>query len=210
MRPSRWLWVLMLGAAAFGQTAQQHHPPRSAEEYARVLNDPQRDLWQLPDQVVEALRLKPGDVVADIGAGTGYFSRRLARRAAKVYAVDIDPKLLEYARRDAPANLETVLATPDDPKLAARSVDLIFICDVLHHIENRAAYYAKLERALKPGGRIVNIDFFKNPTPMGPPLEMRLSEEQVIGELAAAGFRKAASYDLLPYQYYLVFERAKR
>ncbi len=193
--------------ALFAQTAHQHHPPQSAAEYAKVLNDPARDGWQKPHEVVMALQLKPSDVVADIGAGTGYFARRFAMHAAKVYAVDIDAGLLKIAAENAPKNMETVLATPDDPKLADSSVDLVFICDVLHHIENRPAYYAKLAKALKPGGRIVNIDFFKRQLPVGPPVEMKLSEEQVMAELAAAGFKKKAAHTFLTYQYFLVFEK---
>jgi ubiquinone/menaquinone biosynthesis C-methylase UbiE len=199
-----WLSLAALGAA---QTAHQHHPPHDAAEYARILEDPQRDTWQLPHQVVMALELKPTETVADIGAGTGYFARRFAHHAKKVYAVDIDPKLLEMIRKDAPSNLETVLAAPDDPKLPPASVDTIFFCDVLHHIENRGAYYAKLARALKPGGRIVDIDFHKKETPVGPPQEMRISEEAIVKEFSAAGFRKSKSLDILPYQYFLFFKR---
>ena len=202
------LVVAAFAALAAAQTEHQHHPPHDAQEYARVLEDPQRDLWQLPHDVIMALELKRSDVVADIGAGTGYFARRLAQHAGKVYAVDIDPKLLEIAKKNLPANVETVLAAPDDPKLADASVDMIFFCDVLHHIENRPAYYRKLARALKPGGRIVDIDFHKNkPTPFGPPEAMRLSEDTVAGELKAAGFRQTKSLEILPYQYFLVFER---
>jgi ubiquinone/menaquinone biosynthesis C-methylase UbiE len=105
--------------------------------------------------------------------------------------------------------IKTVHATPDDPKLAPASVDTVFICDVLHHIDHRGAYYAKLDAALKPGGRIVIIDFYKKQLPVGPPVSMKLSEEEVIGELKKAGFAKTASYDFLPHQYFLVFERAK-
>ena len=195
-------------ACAAAQTAHQHHPPQDAQEYARVLEDPQRDAWQLPHDVIMALELKPSEVVADIGAGTGYFSRRFAHHVKKVYAVDIDAKLLEIAKKDAPANVEIVLAAADDPKLPAAAVDTIFFCDVLHHIENRPAYYAKLARALKPGGRIVNIDFHKDkPTPFGPPEAMRIAEADVVKELEAAGFRKTRSFDLLPYQYFLVFQQ---
>ena len=143
---------------AGAQTQHQQHPPRSAEEYLKVLNDPKRDAWQKPHEVLQALDLKSTEIIADIGAGGGYFTRRFAHHAGKAYAVDIDAKLLEAAKKDAPANLETVLALPDDPKLPDRSVDTIFFCDVLHHIDNRPAYYAKLARALKPGGRIVMID----------------------------------------------------
>jgi arsenite methyltransferase len=201
---------LLLAASMGAQVAHQHHPPRDAAEYAKVLEDPARDAWQLPHQVVMALDLKPGETVADIGAGTGYFSRRFARHAAKVYAVDIDAKLLEVLKRDAPPNVVTVLATPDDPKLPAASVDTIFFCDVLHHIANRPSYYAKLARALKPGGRIVNIDFYKKALPVGPPESMKLSDRQVESELAAAGFRKVKRFDMLPYQYFLVFDARPR
>jgi arsenite methyltransferase len=203
---------LAITAAAFAalaaaQVQHQHPLQHSAEEYIRVLNDPKRDMWQLPHEVVMTLGLKPAEVVADIGAGTGYFARRFAHHAKKVYAVDIDQKLLDVAAKDAPANLETILAAPDDPKLPAHSVDTIFFCDVLHHIENRPAYYAKLLMALRPGGRIVNIDFHKKETPVGPPMAMRLSEETITAEFEAAGLRRVRSIDLLPYQYFLVFER---
>jgi len=202
------LHLLLLAALVAGptQVQHQHHPPRDAGEYARVLEDPARDEWQKPHEVIMALGLKPADTVADLGAGSGYFARRLARHAAKVYAVDIDAKLLEILKKDAPANIETVLAPPDDPKLGPQSTDLVFICDVLHHIENRAAYLPKLRTALKPGGRVVNIDFYKKDLPVGPPVSMKLSEEQVIAEFKGAGFRLKRKLSFLPYQYFLEFE----
>ncbi len=197
--------VLLFMAAALGQSAHQHHPPRSAQEYAHVLDDPQRDTWQKPHEVMEALAIKPDEVIADIGSGTGYFAKRFAHHAAKVYAVDISAELLKKAKQDAPANLEPVLAAPDDPKLPPRSVDTVFFCDVLHHIENRPAYLKKLRAALKPGGRVVNIDFYKKPLPVGPPEGMKLSEQDVTAAFAAAGFRLSKKLDFLPYQYFLVF-----
>lgn len=205
----RYLSLFLLAASAvLPQQQHQHHPPRSAEQYARSLENPKRDAWQKPHEVVMALDLKPEETIADIGAGTGYFARHFARHAAKVYAVDIDEKLLGMAKAKAPGNLEIVLAEPDDPKLPEQSVDTIFFCNVLHHIENRGPYYQKLAKALKPGGRIVNIDFYKKPLPVGPGVGMKLSEEQVIGEFEAAGFRLVKKFDFLPYQYFLVFERA--
>jgi arsenite methyltransferase len=199
-------YMLILSTVAFAQVPHQHHPP-SSEEYAKVLEDPSRDEWQKPHDVVMALNLKPTDTIADIGAGTGYFARRFAMHAGKVYAVDIDQKLLDIAGKDAPANLKTVLATADDPRLPDGSVDVIFFCDVLHHIENRAAYYPKLAKALKPGGRIVVIEFYKKDMPIGPPPSMKLSDEEVIGELRSAGFTLSKRLDILPYQYYLFFDK---
>jgi ubiquinone/menaquinone biosynthesis C-methylase UbiE len=198
--------VFMFAVVALGQVPHQHHPPSSGE-YAKVLEDPSRDAWQKPHEVVMALGLKPTDVVADIGAGTGYFARRFAEHAAKVYAVDIDKDLLAIAQKDAPRNLTTVLAAPDDPRLPEHSVDLIFFCDVLHHIANRAAYYPKVAKVLKADGRLVVIDFYKKDLPVGPPPSMKLSDEEVIGELRNAGFALTNRLDILPYQYYLFFER---
>ncbi len=199
--------ILALCAAAFGQVAHQknHHP--SSDEFAKILEDPSRDKWQKPHEVVMALDLKPDETVADIGAGTGYFARRFAMHAGKVYAVDIDEKLLKIAGKDAPKNMVTVLAAPDDARLPAASVDTIFFCDVLHHIDKRPAYYAKLAQALKPGGRIVIIEFHKKEMDVGPPPSMKLSDQEVIAELDKAGFRLAKRMDFLPYQYYLSFEK---
>jgi arsenite methyltransferase len=198
------LMFIFFAAAGLGQVPHQHHPPTSAE-YAKVLEDPSRDAWQKPHEVVMGLGLKPTDVVADIGAGTGYFARRFANHAAKVYAIDIDKQLLAIAQKNAPANLTTVLAAPDDPRLAEQSIDLIFFCDVLHHISNRATYYPKVAKALKPGGRVVVIDFYKKELPVGPPPSMKLSEEEVIAEFRNAGFVMTKRLEILPYQYYLFF-----
>jgi ubiquinone/menaquinone biosynthesis C-methylase UbiE len=199
--------LLLVGASLFAQQQHQNHPPRSAEEYAKVLENPERDKWQRPHEVITALKLRPDEVVADIGAGSGYFTRRLARHAAKVYAVDIDAKLLERIAKAGLKNVETVLASGGDPKLPAGAVDTVFICDVLHHIEGRPAYYEKLKASLKPGGRVVIVDFHKRKLPVGPPESMKLSEEQVAQEFAAAGFQTAETHEFLPYQYFLVFKR---
>ena len=204
MKPYSWMFAL--AAVALGQVPNQHHPP-SSDEYAKVLEDPSRDAWQKPHAVVTALGLKPTDTVADIGAGTGYFARRFALHARRVYAVDIDEKLLAIVGSKAPDNLKTILAAPDDPRLPSNSVDMIFFCDVLHHIENRPAYYVKLANILKPGGRVVVIDFYKKSLPVGPPESMKLSDQEVITEFQKAGFGLRKRLDILPYQYFLFFER---
>ena len=191
--------AIFVATAAWAQATHQHQHSR--------MEDSKRDEWQLPHLVIMALDLKPDEVVADIGAGSGYFARRFAKHAGAVYAVDIDVSALSRARKDAPANLRFIIAAPDDPKLPADSVDTIFFCNVLHHIEGRPTYYKKLDRALKPRGRIVMIDFHKKPLPVGPPEKMKLTAEEVVAELDAAGFRKTRQHDILPYQYFLEFER---
>ena len=206
--------VALGGLALFALAAYQHHPPESASEYIKSLEDPGRDAWQQPEAVIDSLGIRPGDDVADLGAGSGYFTLRLAEAVGptgNVYAVDVDPQMLEYIERRAQEkqldNIQTILAEPHDPKLGSASVDLIFTCITLHHISDRGKYYPLLAQALKPGGRLVNVDFEKRPSPVGPSLEMRLARKDVIKELEAAGFRLVKEFDLLKYQYFLVFER---
>jgi ubiquinone/menaquinone biosynthesis C-methylase UbiE len=129
----------------------------------------------------------------------------------KVYAVDIDPEMLAYIRQRAEGddikNIELVLASPHDPKLPSASVDMVFICDTLHHISERSSYFPLLAKALRPGGRLVNIDFYKKPLPLGPPTAMKIDKPVMIEEAKAAGFRVIKDFDFLPYQYFLVFQR---
>jgi arsenite methyltransferase len=200
------VWFVVFSGSVIGQVPHQHHPP-SSEEYAKVLDDPSRNEWQKPHDVVMALNLKPAETIADIGAGTGYFARRFANHAGKVYAVDIDEKLLAIAGENAPSNLKTVVAAPEDPRLPTHSVDTIFFCDVLHHIADRPAYYAKVAEALKPGGRVVVIDFYEKPLPVGPPPSMKLSDKAVIKEWQNAGFKLNKRLNILPYQYFLFFSK---
>jgi len=200
--------LALLAPAGLGQE-QQHrgHGRGGGRGLARALEQPGRAAWQKPDEVVAALDIRSGEVIADIGAGTGYFTRRFAARAARVYAVDVNRGLLDQIAALSLPNVMTVLAAPDEPKLPAAAVDTIFFCNVLHHIENRPAYYRRLAQALKPGGRIVVIDFHKRPLPVGPPPAEKLSEEEVVEELAAAGFRLARRHGFLEYQYFLEFRR---
>jgi len=169
--------------------------------------DAQRDEWQKPEEVIRALEIGPEDVVADIGAGSGYFARRFARHARKVYAVDVDARALESAARGAPPNLTTIVAAEDDPKLPHGEVNLVFFCNTMHHIRNRAQYLRNLARALAPGARVVNIDFHKKPLPVGPGLSHKLDETEALRDFEAAGYRLARKHEFLPYQYFQVFER---
>jgi len=202
--------------AAFLLLGQQHHMPghsfEDVDRWVAAFESPERERRQKPDEVVAALKLEPSARVADIGAGTGYFTRRFAKAsgAGTVFAVDLEPNMLRYiarrARTEGQKNIVTVLALPDSPMLPPGSVDLIFICNTIHHIENRAAYYPILRESLAPGGRLVIVDFRKDAElEEGPPPEMRLDRMEMEGELSKAGFRLAEEHDFLPDQYFVVF-----
>jgi cyclopropane fatty-acyl-phospholipid synthase-like methyltransferase len=186
---------------------QMNHRFEKADEWAPMFDDPKRDEWQRPDAVVAALALQPGMVVADIGAGTGYFEKRLATAVGatgKVIAVDLEADMVRYlgerAQREGTPNVEPRLATADDPKLAAASVDRILIVDTWHHIGERVAYANKLAAALKPGAAIFVVDFTLE-TAKGPPKQHRLAAQQVIDELAHAGLQASIVDAGLPDQY---------
>jgi arsenite methyltransferase len=186
-----------------------HQDPKA---YVAMLEDPSRDAYQKPDEVVRALALRPGEAVADVGSGSGYFALRLAAAvgpSGRVYAVDVDPDMVRHLNRrvrDAGAdNVRSILAAPDDPLLPESSVDRFFICDTWHHIEDQAKYLALMKKMLRPGGEVVMIDFKKEATPMGPPLEMRIARDALVKQMQDAGFRLAAEHSFLPYQYFLVF-----
>ncbi len=195
------------------QEPQHQHPQQATDAYIQRLEDPARNEWQQPDLVIESLGLRAGDEVAEVGAGSGYFTIRLAREvgsSGKVYAVDMDQKMLDYIEQRAEnedlENIQTILADPNEPKLGSASVDLIFICNTLHHIKSRDKYYPLLLRALRPGGRLINIDFEKRNLPVGPPEEMKISKKDCIKEIEAGGFHLEKELDFLKYQYFLIFE----
>jgi len=192
---------------------EMHRLHQDSKAYIAMLDDPKRDAYQKPQEVITALKLKEGEVIADIGAGSGYFTFRLAHHVGdtgRVYAVDVSPEMVVHLnRRIRDLKLKSVvsiLAAPDDPLLADASVDLFFICDTWHHIENHDRYLALLKKMLKPGGQIVMVDFKKEQTPMGPPMEMRIDRADLVKEMEKNGFKVAAEHTFLPYQYFLVFK----
>jgi ubiquinone/menaquinone biosynthesis C-methylase UbiE len=189
-----------------------HRLHRDSSAYIAFLDDPARDAYQKPDEVMKALALRPGEAVADIGAGSGYFTVRFARAVGdtgRVYAVDISPDMIRHLNRrirDAGIrNVVTVLSEPDDPLLPEASVDRFVIVDTWHHIEDKEGYLARLKRMLKPGGQVVHIDFQKRDLPVGPPLGMKIAREDLVKQMEDAGFRLAGEHTFLPYQYFLVF-----
>ncbi len=177
-----------------------------AEHWAKRLDDPTRDAWQLPDEVLRALNLEPTMTVADVGAGTGYFAVRLARAIpnGKVIATDTEPDMVRYlearAEREQLQNLRVALATTTSLGLPANGVDAIVIVHVWHHLDKRTAYARQLAAALRGHGRLFIVDFSPS-AQTGPPQHMRTSPETVAAELAEAGFSVSASPIALPDQY---------
>jgi len=205
--------LAFVASFAAAQTPHTHqHTFRDAEKWAHVFDDPARDAWQKPHEVIQALALQPDARVADLGAGTGYFSARLANMLpkARIYAVDIEPDMVRYlearAKREGLGNMLALEGKPDDPHLPAK-VDMILLVDVYHHIEDRARYFRRLRLSLRPGGRIAIVDF-RLDSPEGPPRAARIAPETVTAEMKAAGYAVAAEHDFLPHQYFLVFRPA--
>ncbi len=209
------LYALLWAAPAVAQTHHTHqHSFEGAEQWAKEFDDPDRDAWQKPHEVIQALVLKPDAVIADIGAGTGYFSVRLAHMVPKgrVYGVDTEPDMVKYlaerAQREGLKNIIAVHAAPDDPRLPEK-VDLIIMVDTFHHIEGRDRYFTNLQDSLKPEGRVAIIDF-RMDSPDGPPQSARSTPEAIKAELNAAGYVVVQEYDVLPKQYFLIFQSAKK
>lgn len=206
------LWVCC--AAAPAQTSHtREHSFSGAEHWAKVFDDPARDAWQKPHEVITALSPAPDSVVADIGSGTGYFAARLAHFVPKgrVYGVDTEPEMVKYlaerAKREGLPNLVSIAGRPDDAKLPAK-VDLVLMVDVYHHISDRESYFRKLRGSLKAGARVAIIDF-RQDAPDGPPKNQRIAPAQVKAELDKAGYALAKEHGFLPKQFFLVFEAAK-
>lgn len=186
---------------------REFDPQRDRER----LEDPQRDSWQRPGDVLRTLKLGPGMKIADIGAGTGYFAVRLARHesAPIVYAVDIAPKMVEFLRQRAQNEkldrLHAVQGSETSPNLP-EAVDLVLVVNTYHHIADRIGYFQKLEPLLRPQARVAIIDWKKD-APMGPPAAHRFPPEQIQNEMGRAGYRLVEQHDFLPHQNFLVFTR---
>jgi len=182
------------------------------QKWTAIFEKPERAAWQKPEEVVKKLELKPGEIVVDIGAGTGYFTRLFAAAVGdegRAIGLDIEQSMVDYMQEDAKkrglSNYEARVVKPDDVGLSPQSVDVIFICNTYHHINNRVNYLKRLTQALKPNGRIVIVDFYKKPLPVGPRVVNKISEDDVKKEFKEAGYRLTKSLDFLPYQYYLEF-----
>ena len=212
MRTFSCLLALFIVAAptAFAQRAS-----RPAGEWVKVLDAADRIAGLRVDEVVAALQLRPGDVVADLGAGSGPFVVPFARAVGpkgKVYAVEIDGNFFPYiegrAKEAGVSNVRTVAGEFTDPSLPAADVDVAFMHDVLHHIENRPAYFKNLARYLKPGARLAVIDYNPLQSPHADDKTLQVAKEQAAFWLADAGFSPVADVAMFPDKYFIVYRRS--
>ena len=187
---------------------------RPAEEWIKTLDGATRVSSLKIDEVVAAMQLRPGQIVADIGAGTGLLSVPVAKAVGpkgRVYSVEIDagffPAIKKRAEDNGVANVETVLGEFTDPKLPVRNVDLAFFHDVLHHVENRSGYLKTLATYMTPAGRIVVVDFEAGRGPHSSQPTLEVSREQLAQWMADAGFRQIGEAKLFADKYVLTFGR---
>lgn len=193
--------------------SHREHSFENMDFYVKNFENPGRLEWQKPDEVVRSMKLKNGDMVADIGAGTGYFARRIARAVAprgSVTGYDTEIKMVEYMREDARrlgyANYHAELVPRENPPLPAGRFDVIFMCNTYHHIENRVAYLRAIRHALKKTGRFIVVDH-RIEAKYGPPKRFRIPREIIEAEFAEAGFTAIKYLDFLPDQHYIEFSK---
>jgi ubiquinone/menaquinone biosynthesis C-methylase UbiE len=194
--------------------AGRHRDRGSLRACVRRLLGPARARWQKPAAVVRALGLGRGDTVGEIGAGPGYFTLRLARAVGprgRVFAVDPDLRMLDRLarrlRRHRTRNVTPVVGRDDDPLLPPGSCDLLLVVNAYHHFADGPALLRRLVPALRPGGRLANVDFHDRDAPVGPPPGHRVSRETFLRDARRAGLRLTAERDFLPYQYFLILTR---
>jgi len=194
-----------------GQAQQRPHGRLFPPQDLGLLEGPDRDAWQRPDQIMDFLEIAEGSVVADIGAGGGWFTIRLARRVGpngRVYAQDIQPEMIgaieRRVEREGLKNVATVLGTPVHPNLT-NPVDVVLIVETYYEMEDPRTLLRNVRNSLKPGGRVGIVEFKKDGHGPGPPMEGRADPETVIRDAEAAGLRLEGRGDFLRYQYLLKF-----
>lgn len=177
------------------------------------LDRPEREREERPRKAIEMMELKPTDVVADIGAGSGYFTFRIAEKVprGKVLAVDIQPEMLKLITRRAKqqkiANVEAVLGKEDDPALPENGVDVVLMVDAYHEFEHPREMMLAVMKALKPGGRVIDIEY-RGEDPNVPIKELhKMTEAQAVKEMESVGLRHVKTLKDLPQQHFMVFEK---
>lgn len=206
------LWICVHSFAQEGSGELERPGKLFSPSKIPLLEDAGRDTWQKPDEILHALNIKEGDVVADVGAGSGYLTEKLSVRVGQggtVYAVEVQQEMLDFInKRIEKNNLKNVVSVRgnmNDPKLQPGSIDVAILLSVYHEIEHPVDFMKRIKPALKPHGKLVIIEF-SSKSPIGPPLKVRLPEELVIKELHSSGFTLLQTHTiLLPYQYFLIF-----
>lgn len=190
-----------------------HHRFDDPEQWAKRFENPERDAWQKPEAVLDAIGFEPAMFVADIGSATGYFPVRVAKRVpqGRVWGVDIEAEMVRYlnarAAREGLDNLKSIQGTPTDPKLP-EPVDVVMMVNTYHHIADRPGYFQTVGDKLKPGGRVAIVDFKMGDLGMGPPEKMKIAPDRIISEMLSAGYvLEKDERELLEYQVLLVFRR---
>jgi predicted methyltransferase len=213
MTPARSaLLALLLSLGAVTPPAAQHSRLFLPEELG-LLEGPDRAAWQRPDEIMDALRIAEGSTVADLGAGGGWFTVRLAGRVGpngKVYAEDVQTQMIEAIKRRVGradlANVVTVLGTESDPRLP-EPVDAVLLVDSFHEMRHAVSILRHVAAKLKPEGRVGIVEFKKDGWGPGPPMNERMDPERVIRDAEAAGLRLVSRENFLRYQYMLIFAR---
>jgi ubiquinone/menaquinone biosynthesis C-methylase UbiE len=200
--------LFLAGATATGQHGRLFQPKDLG-----LLEGPDRDAWQRPDQIMDELGIAEGSVVADLGAGGGWFTIRVARRIGPngvVYAEDIQPEMIEAMTRRVKRlglsdRVRFKLGKASDPELPAGALDAALIVDAYHEMEQPVTLLRNVAKSLKATGRIGIVNFTKEGGGPGPPMEERVDAERVIRDAQAAGLRLTSRPNFLRYQYMLVF-----
>lgn len=188
------------------KTANEYMHRSTTEDLIKRFESPERDAYQKPEKVLEYLGDIKGKTIMDIGAGSGYFSVKLAAQGAKVIAADVSDEFqAALQKRIEDNNLENIELRKipyDSPDLAANEVDMVLIVNTYHHIENRIDYFSKVKKGIKSNGELVVIDYFKKELPVGPPVDHKIDLETVKSELEKAGYTQLdVNVDVLPYQF---------
>ena len=188
-------------------------PFEDVEKYIAFLERMDRAAWQKPEEVVAALDLTGDETVVDVGAGSGYFAFRFAKALprGKVIAADIEPEMIRHIHHKAMTegvnNIEAKLIKPDAPAVPT-DVDVVFICDVLHHVKDRTSWLGKITRAMNSGSRLVLIEFKEGDLPEGPPESTKIPRDDLVKLVTGAGLVLTTEHaKLLPYQTFLVFKK---
>jgi predicted methyltransferase len=206
---------LIVAGAAIAAAAQQHARLFRPEDLGQ-LEPPDRDEWQQPDRIMDVLGVGDGSVVADLGAGSGWFTIRLAKRVGPngiVFAEDVQRQMIEAITRRVEKigrkNVRTVLGTSNDPRLP-RPVDAVLIVDTYHELEHPVELLGNVAKSLKPAGLVGIVDFKNDGGGPGPAMEERVDPEVIIGQARAAGLALRSRETFLKYQYMLVFEHPRQ